>query len=227
MSRLDPRVQLAWLLVSIVAALFGGEAGLVAAAVLAGIGVVGGRLVAPWARVALAVAPLALVVGLLDALAGEPATGARVAARLIAVASLSVVFAHTANGEALVAGLRALRVPYPMVFTLVAGARFVPSLTADLASLRDAARLRGLELDGPPWRQLAGWRVVLVPLLVGTVRRGLQLGEAMEARAFGASAGRTVRHQLRWRRRDSAALVGALLFGALVAVAEAAASRPR
>jgi energy-coupling factor transport system permease protein len=90
----------------------------------------------------------------------------------------------------------------------------VPNTVEDLANLRDSARLRGVRLDGPPWQQLAGWRVLLVPLLVITVRRGLQLGEAMEARAFGASARRTSRVRLRWRPVDGLAV---LLVGGYVA----------
>lgn len=218
MRRLDPRAQLAWLLAAVLGALFGGDTGLLGAALLAA-----GLLLAAWAirgwlRLLAPLLPLALLVVALDALAGQPARGLRVGARLVILASLGFAFARSADGEALVAGLRALRVPYAAVFVLVAGARFVPTMAADLATLRDAARLRGVRLDGPPWRQAAGWRRLLVPLLVGTIRRGLQLGEAMEARGFGASARRTTRYRVTWRARDTCALLAALAYlGGLLA----------
>ncbi len=227
MKGLDPRAQLAWLVVGVLAALLGGDVGLIAAACLAGAGVLAGRAASVWLRLVRVVLPLALVVMVLDGLAGDWPTGARAALRLVVVASLGSVFATIADGEALVAGLRALRVPYAAVFVLVAGARFIPTATADLASVRDSARLRGLSVDGPPWRQLAGWRILLVPVLVGTVRRGLQLGEAMEARAFGAGTRRTVRHVLHWRWRDSIGLASAAAFAALVVVGQAVSSSPR
>jgi energy-coupling factor transporter transmembrane protein EcfT len=85
-------------------------------------------------------------------------------------------------------------------------------MAAEIMDLRDAARLRGVQLDGPVWRQLAGWRLLVVPLLVSTVRRGLQLGEAMEARAFGTAPRRTVRYHLRWRFRDTVALALAVAY---------------
>lgn len=212
MSALDPRVQLAWLAVTVLGALFGGETGLGTAALLAGTAIVSTGAVAAWLRVCAVLLPLALLVALLDALAGNLAGGVQAAVRLGTVASLGLAFARSADGERLIAGLRALRVPYPVVFVLVTGARFVPTTAADLARLRDAARLRGVRLDGPPWVQLRGWRVLLVPLLVGTVRRGLQLGEAMEARAFGVSRRRTVRHRLAWQARDTLALVLAITY---------------
>lgn len=215
---LDPRAQLGWLLAAVLGALFGGDPGLLGAALLAGSLLLAGRAVRPWLRLLVALLPLALLVAALDGLAGQPARGARVGARLVVLASLGFAFARTANAEALMAGLQALRVPYPLVFVLVAGARFVPTAAADLATLRDAARLRGVALDGPPWRQVAGWRRLLVPLLVGTVRRGLQLGEAMEARAFGARPRRTTRHRVRWRGRDTAALLAAAAYLGLLAL---------
>ncbi len=216
MRTLDPRAQLAWLLAAVLAGLAGGDAGLASAGALALGLVLAVRALVVWIRLVASLLPLSAVVFALDALAGQPEDGARVAARLVVLASCGFAFARVADGEALVAGLRALRVPFPVTFVLVAGARFIPTTAADLAVLRDAARLRGLRLDGPPWRQLAGWRVLLVPLLVGTVRRGLQLGEAMEARAFGASARRTTRIHLAWRWPDSLATALALGYVASV-----------
>ncbi len=211
MTQLDPRCQMAWLAATLLVALGGGEGGLATAALLAAVTILTTRTTRGWLRLCAVLLPLVLLVALLDTLAGHPAAGLRTGARLVVLASIGYAFARSADGEALIAGLRAMRVPYPIVFVLVVGARFVPATAADLARLRDAARLRGLQLDGPPWRQLAGWRLLLVPLLVGTVRRGLQLGEAMEARALGAHPHRTVGRRLTWRRRDTLALAVAVI----------------
>ncbi len=213
---LDPRAQLAWLGVVLFVALFGGDRGLLAASLAALLGLAYAGAWRDWLRLALGLAPLALMVALLDAGSGQVGEGLRSAARLVVLASTGLAFTHLASGEQLAAGLRALRVPYAIVFALVAGARFVPTVTADLASLRDAARLRGIRLDGPPWVQLGGWRRLLVPLVVGSVRRGLQVGEAMEARAFGARPRRSTRHQLRWGTVDTLGLLVACVFAVLV-----------
>ena len=112
--------------------------------------------------------------------------------------------AQTASdARAMAEGLRALRVPYPIVFVLVTGTRFIPVASADLADLTDAARLRGMTVSGTLRRRLADWSTLLVPLLVLTIHRGLQLGEAMEARGFSDGRRRASLVQLRWRVRDS------------------------
>jgi energy-coupling factor transport system permease protein len=215
-SGLDARAQLAAGAAVVLGTLFGGDAGLLLGAVVVSLVLARVRHVGAYARLLLSVLPLAVVLVLFDALGGRLDNGLRVAGRLLLVASLGFAFAHVAEGEALMAGLRSLGLPYPVTFVLVAGARFVPTTAVEVGWLRDAARLRGVRLDGPFWQQLAGWRLLLVPLLVGTVRRGLQLGEAMEARAFGASPRRTLRQRLAWRTRDSLVVALSGLYLALV-----------
>lgn len=208
----DPRAALAWLFAVVGGALVGGDVGLGAALAVA-LPVVWRRgAVRQWWALLRALLPLAVVVLLLDVLAGGEGTGARAAARLVVLATVGLAFTRAVDGERLLAALGALRVPYRVSFVLVNGARFVPAVWEDVAALRDAARLRGVRLDGPPWRRAAGWRRLLVPLLVTTVRRGLQLGEAMEARAFGALPTRTRRSSLRWRVADSLALGAAAAY---------------
>jgi energy-coupling factor transport system permease protein len=212
MIDLDPRAQLAWAVSVAVGAMVLGTPGLAAGAAIA-VGLIAfSRAWRHLVRLLLALAPVAFSVILFDALAGQTATGFRLAARLLCLAAFGLAFARVVNGEALIAGLRALRVPYAVTFVLVAGGRAVPTVAAELSTLRNAARLRGVVLDGPPWRQLRGWRLLLVPLLVSTVRRGLQLGEAMEARAFGVHQARTSRVRLSWRARDSLAVLLALVY---------------
>ena len=211
----DPRAQLAGLLLVLAAALFAGDIGIAGTALLACVGIALARAWRASVRLLCSLIPVIVLLVLFSSLAGDVLSGVRVAVRLAALALLGLSFARLADGEALIAGMRALRVPYALTFVLVTGARFIPNTVEDLANLRDSARLRGITLDGPPWRQLAGWRTLLVPLLVITVRRGLQLGEAMEARAFGARPKRTSRVRLHWRATDGVALtlIGAYVVG--------------
>jgi len=139
------------------------------------------------------------------------------------VTALATGFAGTADSRSIADGLRALGVPYPLVFVLVVGAHFVPVAAGDLADLTDAARLRGMTLTGSAWRRIADWTVLLVPLLVLCIRRGLQLGEAMEARGFSNGTRVASRIELRWHARDT--LVVALAAAALAAVGYLSVSR--
>jgi energy-coupling factor transport system permease protein len=84
--------------------------------------------------------------------------------------------------------------------------RLAPTLERDAAGLVDALRGRGVEIDGVRARAK-----LLSPLLAGSLERGLNLAEAMEARGFGR-AGRTRMEQPRWSRLDRAAIVAAPLL---------------
>lgn len=219
MKTLDPRVQLAWLAALVGAALVGAGVGVAAAAAVALGALVVERRLGGALRTAVTVLPLAAAIGILDALAGDSVRGLVTGGRVVALVLGASAFTAVSDGEALVDALRWLRVPFDVTFALVTGARLVPLATADLADLADTARLRGIDVDGPPLRRLAAWTRLLVPLLVVTVRRGLRLGEAMELRAFAPGRPRTVRHRLRWRARDSLALAAALLYlSAIVAM---------
>jgi len=85
--------------------------------------------------------------------------------------------------------------------------RLVPLLERDVRDLRVALRGRNVELG--PVRLLS-------PLLAGSLERGLDLAEAMEARGYGRP-GRTRAPRPRWRGLDYLAIAGAaaLVVGAL------------
>jgi len=208
-SGLDPRTQLAVLAALLLAALFGGGLGLIAGAGAAAVWIAAHPHRARSLRAVAAVLPLALAIAALDALAGRAAEGAGAGLRLLAVTALAIGFARTADSRAIADGLRALHVPYPLVFVLVVGARFMPVAAGDLTDLTDAARLRGITVTGSAWRRIADWTVLLVPLLVLTIRRGLQLGEAMEARGFSDDTRSASVVELRWHGRDTAVLAAA------------------
>lgn len=218
MNRSDPRASLAQLAAVLLGTLVGGNAGLL----FGGIVALAWTAVAPQPRRSLgpllALLPIAFSVALLDALAGRAVEGVSAATRLEEVTAIALAFARSNDASALADGLRALRFPYSFVFVLVAGARFVPVTAGDLGDLVTAARLRGLGVDAGPLRRFVAWRLLLVPLLVITIRRGLQLGEAMEARGFSTASRRTTRTTLAWRRTDTLVVLLALAYLAVVAL---------
>ena len=78
--------------------------------------------------------------------------------------------------------------------------RLVPLLERDVRDLRVALRGRNVELG--PVRLLS-------PLLAGSLERGLDLAEAMEARGYGRP-GRTRAPRPSWRGLDYVAMAGAV-----------------
>jgi energy-coupling factor transport system permease protein len=84
--------------------------------------------------------------------------------------------------------------------------RLVPMLERDAVGLVEALRGRGVEVHG-----VRGHGRLLSPLLAGSLERGLNLAEAMEARGFGRS-GRTRVPPSPWTWRDRLALAAAPLI---------------
>jgi energy-coupling factor transport system permease protein len=84
--------------------------------------------------------------------------------------------------------------------------RLVPTLERDAAGLVVALRGRGVEVRG-----LRAHACLLSPLLAGSLERGLNLAEAMEARGFGRP-GRTRVPPPAWTLVDRLALVAAALI---------------
>jgi energy-coupling factor transport system permease protein len=76
----------------------------------------------------------------------------------------------------------------------------------------DAQRSRGLELDkGNFLTRIRKYIPILLPLIINSIRRSLELAEAMESRAFGATRDRTNIYELKMGRNDLATLVIALI----------------
>lgn len=86
--------------------------------------------------------------------------------------------------------------------------RLVPMLERDAFALVEALRGRGVEVEGVRARAR-----LLSPLLAGSLERGLNLAEAMEARGFGRP-GRTRAPTPPWTLVDKLAVVAAPLLAA-------------
>jgi energy-coupling factor transporter transmembrane protein EcfT len=84
--------------------------------------------------------------------------------------------------------------------------RLVPTLERDAVGLVEALRGRGVEIEGVRARAR-----LLSPLLAGSLERGLNLAEAMEARGFGRP-GRTRAATPSWTLADRLALAAAPLI---------------
>ena len=137
--------------------------------------------------------------------------GAGVAARVVAVAAVGVVFGQTTDSTRLVDALvQQAHAPERFAYGALAAYQAVPRLAAQLTTLRQARRIRGLRM---------GWHPrLMVGLLVLAVRHGDRLALAMDARGFG-SGPRSRYREVRWGGLDAAMAVGAVAVAALAVLA--------
>jgi len=133
---------------------------------------------------------------------------------IVLVESFSVFFLTT-SPDHLGLALEQSRVPYEFAFAFTTAVRFVPVLAEEAQTIMDAQKARGLELEkGNLMKRIRNYIPVLIPLIVSAIRRSLELAEAMESRAWGASNKRTNLYSLKLRRGDYVLL--ALSIGILM-----------
>jgi energy-coupling factor transport system permease protein len=121
---------------------------------------------------------------------------------VVLVESFSVFFLTT-SPDHLGLALETSRVPYEFAFAFTTAVRFVPVLAEEAQTIMDAQKARGLELEkGNLMKRIRNYIPVLIPLIVSAIRRSLELAEAMESRAWGASKKRTNLYALKLRAGD-------------------------
>jgi len=134
---------------------------------------------------------------------------------IVLVESFSVFFLTT-SPDHLGLALEQSRVPYEFSFAFTTAVRFVPVLAEEAETIMDAQKARGLELEkGNFMKRIRNYVPVLIPLIVSAIRRSLELAEAMESRAWGATKKRTNLYELSLHRGDFVLLlitVGVLML---------------
>lgn len=145
--------------------------------------------------------------------------------RLVSLILLTGLLTMTSTISELNHGIESLLRPFArlglpahelaMIFTIAL--RFVPTLAIQLEKLLKAQVARGadIRLGANPLQRIRHFLPVLVPLFLTTLRRGDALAEAMEARGYSGSRGRSHYIRLHFSAADAAALT-------LVAISSAA-----
>ena len=121
---------------------------------------------------------------------------------LVLVESFSIFFLTT-SPDRLGLALEQSHVPYEFCFAFTTAVRFVPVLAEEAQTIMDAQKARGLELErGNFIKRIKNYIPILIPLIVSAIRRSLELAEAMESRAWGATDKRTNLYVLKIKRGD-------------------------
>jgi energy-coupling factor transporter transmembrane protein EcfT len=147
--------------------------------------------------------PIVPVLGELTVTREELALAALYALRFAAVGLASAVYVLCLDHDRLLMGASWAR---RSALAVALATRLLPTLARDANGLVEALRGRGVRVEG-----FRGHARLLSPLLAGSLERGMNLAEAMEARGFGRP-GATRVPPPRWSRRDRLALAAAPLI---------------
>ncbi|MDX6449549.1 MAG: energy-coupling factor transport system permease protein [Gaiellaceae bacterium] len=148
--------------------------------------------------------PIVPVLGSLDVTREELAMAAMQASRLAAVSLAFTAYALLLDHDRLVQAAGFAR---RSTLVVALATRLLPTLERDAAGMLEALRGRGVAVSG-----VRGRATLVSPLLAGSLERGLNLAEAMEARGYGRPGG------TRLPRARRAALDGVALVAAVVVV---------
>ena len=129
--------------------------------------------------------------------------GVALALRVVAIGCVGAVFALTTDPTRLADSLvQQARVPERFAYGALAAYGAIPRFGEDLATLRQARRIRGL---GGSWHPR-----LLLGLLVLAIRHGDRMAVSMDARAFG-SGPRTMYREIRWQVLDLVLGLGSMV----------------
>lgn len=135
--------------------------------------------------------------------------GLGVALRIDTTIVAGMIFLSTTRNEEIATGLVKLGIPYRFAFAVSTALRLVPTIAATGATIGQAQRSRGLDLDSGNFIQRVRKFVpLLVPVFVSTIRSTNVFSMALESKGFGASGERTYFLQITMRRRDVLVLLG-------------------
>lgn len=125
--------------------------------------------------------------------------GATMALRFLVILSSSFLFVLVTDPDRLASALIRLGVPYRYGYILVLALRFVPFFQQEYRTVRDAQRIRGVNLS---LRRLSGLRRAIrytfLPVIVAGLTRVESIAISMKGRAFGLYPRRTFSRDLRW-----------------------------
>lgn len=124
---------------------------------------------------------------------GEAALfGFGMALRLGSIISAFTILNLSVHPDDLLRAAVKLRLPYRSVLVTSLSTRFIPVLLADARTISDVQQSRGLAFDrGTIVQRIRSRGALIFPLLSNSLDRAVQVAEAMEARAYGASTRRT------------------------------------
>ncbi len=107
--------------------------------------------------------------------------------RLISMIVASAIFMAGTSPAEIGDLLTKLKVPLQITFSFIIALRFIPVLADDVVMIVTSQASRGYEVEkGGFFEKIKKLMPILIPMVIIAIRRGHQLAEALETKAFGA-----------------------------------------
>lgn len=150
------------------------------------------------------------------------------ASRILLLIIISSALTYTTTPTQLTDGIESLLKPlkyiglgnavHTVAMMMTIALRFIPTLVDETDKLMNAQKARGADFEsGGLVSRVKAMIPILIPLLISSVRRAVELSEAMESRCYSGGDGRTRMKQLKYDTCDLVA-TGILAVGLAVVV---------
>jgi energy-coupling factor transport system permease protein len=112
--------------------------------------------------------------------------------RITIMISAFSIFFLTVDPNDLALSLISMKIPYEFAFSFSLAFRFVPTIAIEAQNIIDSQQSRGYEMQKKGIiSQIKNLFPLLVPLIIGSIKRAFNVAEALESRAFGSKKERT------------------------------------
>ena len=130
------------------------------------------------------------------------------AERMAIMANSMVLLLFLTKTQQLTAALvRQCHLSYNYAFMVTAIFRFVPDLLAESRCVAEAQACRGYRSSGSPLRRLAGYTLLIKPMVFRAIARSENMAESLDMRGFRETGDRTFMAETRMRGQDYAVLI--------------------
>ena len=139
--------------------------------------------------------------------------GINVSAKMLTMTLVVPLGVFTTEVDAMVVSLVKVKIPYRFVFIFSSAMRFFPLLVKEVGLIREAQKLRGLDLDKLGWvKRIRVFGGMAVPLILGAMVKSQKLEVVLQSKAFSGSSTRTYLHTAQMRLVDYGMIVFFALF---------------
>ena len=127
-----------------------------------------------------------------------------------------MIFLSCTKIEEFTAGMNKLGMPFPLSFALSLAFRLVPTFSSTTATVIQAQKSRGLDLEsGWILQKIKKYVPLLVPIFIYAIRNADLLAMALESKSFGLRKNRTYYQQFKVTVADYLAIVFIVILNAI------------
>ena len=219
MHKLDPRGKLITVVFYLIATiLLNNIVGLLILSIPIVIQLVLGKTLKKAGRGFLALSPFLILIFILNYLAlGNIFTSLIPVIRFILFLIVMNIFFLTTDPDDFALTLEALNLPLIISLSFTLALRFIPTIAQQVNEIIEAQLSRGLRLDqGNFLRRLRNYLPILVPVIILSIKRSVEVAESLEIRGVDPKVKRTSYTYLKFTKKDIAYIIINLLVTASI-----------